>query len=241
NAPYKGSAAEVLEQVRRGQAVAPAAMIRKDVPRALEAICKKTLAHEVENRYPSAGELGEDVNRWLADEPVGAWVEPFSLRARRWMRRHRLLVTSGFATLAVGVIALATGLYFVNAARSRESEARQLAERRFKSERDAVKQFYLDVAQNSRLLRKEPGTQELRHALLGKAKDYYDKFLLDYADDPELLADVAEANFQLGRITSEIDPGPKALIFLEHALEIREQLAQADPASVEKARDVADV
>jgi serine/threonine-protein kinase len=236
--PYKGSTAEILEQVKRGQAVPPATAVGRGVPPALEAIRKKAMAYDPKERYASAGELADDVNRWLADEPVGAWREPFSVRGRRWMRQHRLLVTSGFAALAVGVIALGAGLIIVNAARARESSARRLAEQRFKSERDAVKQFYTDVAENSRLLRKEPGTQELRKNLLDKARGYYEKFLQEYGDDPELLADVAEAYYHLGRITSEIDPGPKALTYLERALQIREQLAQAAPDSLEQANEL---
>jgi eukaryotic-like serine/threonine-protein kinase len=236
--PYKGSTAEILEQVKRGQPVAPATTVGRGVPPALEAIRKKAMSYDPKERYASAGDLADDVNRWLADEPVGAWRESFSLRARRWMRRHRLLVTGGVAALAVGVIALGAGLFFVNAARTRESAARQLAEQRFKSERDAIKQFYTDVAANSRLLRKEPGTQELRKILLGKARDYYEKFLQEYGDEPDLLADVAEAYYHLGRITSEIDPGRKALTYLERALEIREHLAQAAPDSLEKANEL---
>ena len=36
--------------------------------------------------------LADDIERWMADEPVSAWREPFSRRARRWARRHRTAV-----------------------------------------------------------------------------------------------------------------------------------------------------
>jgi tetratricopeptide (TPR) repeat protein/tRNA A-37 threonylcarbamoyl transferase component Bud32 len=95
----------------RLRAVRDAAIVpprRRDprLPRALEAICLKALAARAEDRYPSARALGEDLARWLADEPVTAWREPFSARARRWRRRHRTAVAAAVVALAAGVIGL---------------------------------------------------------------------------------------------------------------------------------------
>ena len=47
------------------------------------------------DRYASCRALAEDVERWMADEPVSAWREPLSRRARRWARRNRTAVTGG--------------------------------------------------------------------------------------------------------------------------------------------------
>ena len=38
--------------------------------------------------------LAEDIERWLADEPVSAYSEPWMTRLARQARRHRTLVTS---------------------------------------------------------------------------------------------------------------------------------------------------
>ena len=74
---------------------------RGDRP-ALEAICLKAMAREPEDRYASPERLADDIEHWLADEPVTAWREPFSVRARRWARRHRTAVTAAAAALLVG-------------------------------------------------------------------------------------------------------------------------------------------
>ena len=43
----------------------------------------------------------------MADEPVTAWREPLSRRARRWAQRHRTAVTAAAAVaLVAGVIGL---------------------------------------------------------------------------------------------------------------------------------------
>src|SRR5262249_6534190 len=57
-----------------------------------------------QDRYASPLALAEDLEHWLADEPVLAWKEPIGVRARRWMRRHRTFVTSTAAVFVVAAI-----------------------------------------------------------------------------------------------------------------------------------------
>jgi len=95
-AAFEGPGDDVLEKVRRGDFPAPRS-VRREVPRALGAICLKAMALEPEGRYATARDLADDVERWLADEPVSAYREPWHARARRWARRHRILVTAAAA------------------------------------------------------------------------------------------------------------------------------------------------
>ena len=55
-------------------------------------------------RTPKA--LAEDVERWMADEPVSAWREPLSRRARRWARRNRTAVAAAAVALIAGMVGL---------------------------------------------------------------------------------------------------------------------------------------
>jgi serine/threonine protein kinase len=103
--PFKGQPEEVLEQVRSGRFVAP--RVKKPrVPRALDAVCRRAMALSADNRYRSALLLAEDIERWLADEPVLAWQAPWSDRARRWARRHQVLVAGWAAAVGVALLAL---------------------------------------------------------------------------------------------------------------------------------------
>ncbi len=95
----------MLVRLRRG-AIDPPRQVNRDVPAPLEAIVMKAMALRPEDRYPSAQALGQDVERWLADEPVLARREPFIERARRWMRRHRTAV----AAIAAALVAATAGL-----------------------------------------------------------------------------------------------------------------------------------
>jgi tetratricopeptide (TPR) repeat protein len=94
------SVAEVLRRVQRGD-FPPPRELRPGTPRPLEAICLKAMAREPAARYATALEMAADLERWLADEPVRAYREPWAGRARRWVRRHRTLVTTLAAVLLI--------------------------------------------------------------------------------------------------------------------------------------------
>src|SRR5262249_61431614 len=99
--PGQGDAVrQLLFDGQQGK-VPPPRQVKADVPRPLEAVCRKALAHRPEDRYATATALAEDLEHWLADEPVGAYREPWPVRAGRWARRHRTLLTTPAAVLLV--------------------------------------------------------------------------------------------------------------------------------------------
>src|SRR5579884_303504 len=107
--PLEGTTAEVLETVRQGKVPSPRAL-KKDVPRPLEAVCRKAMALRPEDRYTTALALAADIEHWLADEPVSVYRNTLPERMGRWARRHRATVIAaasvGLATL-LGVSILA--------------------------------------------------------------------------------------------------------------------------------------
>jgi len=104
--PVEGkTTTEILDQARRG-AIRPPRSVNPNIPGALEAVCLKALAPKPGDRYATAQALAEEVERWLADEPVTAWREPFALQARRWVRRNRTAVTTAAVALVAGVVGL---------------------------------------------------------------------------------------------------------------------------------------
>jgi serine/threonine protein kinase len=81
-APFQGETADVLERVRKGDFPPPRA-VNAQVPAALEAVCLRAMALPPGDRYPSARALAEDLEHWLADEPVAAYREPWPARLGR--------------------------------------------------------------------------------------------------------------------------------------------------------------
>ncbi len=130
-----------LEEVRRGT-FPPPSRVKPGVPPALEAVCLKAMALKPEDRYSSALELAAEVERWLADEPVHAYPEPFGARAWRWVRRHRTPVTGAAAALLVGALTLGLMAALLASANERErraaADARQAQDRAEQQEREAT-------------------------------------------------------------------------------------------------------
>jgi tetratricopeptide (TPR) repeat protein len=111
---------DMLQMARTQLPVAPR-RIDPAIPRPLDAICMKALALAKTDRYASAAELAQDVERYLAGEPVTAYQENLIERARRWARVHR----TALGRAAVGmvfVILAGFGIWALRAAEERHQE-----------------------------------------------------------------------------------------------------------------------
>ncbi len=102
------SLAELRQKIIRGE-YAPPSEHQPDVPRPLQAICLKAMSINADQRYPTAMDLANDVERYLADEPVEAYKESLDGKLARWSRRHRRVVQT--AALA-GMMVLLLTLFF---------------------------------------------------------------------------------------------------------------------------------
>jgi eukaryotic-like serine/threonine-protein kinase len=125
---------EVAEQVARNRGTAPATLQRR-LGGDLDWITVKALEKDRNRRYSSAGEMAEDVRRYLSERPIMARPPSLGYTARKFARRHRLaVVTSAFALGLTVVFAVLMALQAqrIVAERdraNREAEtARQVAE-----------------------------------------------------------------------------------------------------------------
>jgi WD40 repeat protein len=111
--PFLGdSDLETLRQIREAE---PPTLVhgRPNIPRDLEAICRKCLEKSPPQRYSGAGALAEDLRRFLRGEPVQARRAHFVARGRMWCRRHPagagLVMVSALALLGFGLGGLEYG------------------------------------------------------------------------------------------------------------------------------------
>ncbi len=79
-------------------------LLNAGVDRDLETICLRCLEKDPQRRYSSAEALAEDLEHWLAGEPIAARPLGRLPRAWRWCRRHR--GTVAFLATAAGLLAL---------------------------------------------------------------------------------------------------------------------------------------
>jgi eukaryotic-like serine/threonine-protein kinase len=84
------------------------------VPLDLNAICMKALSFKRGDRYQTASELGDDIERYLADEPVSVLKPALLSRLGRWVRRRPKRASAIVAGLAVALLAFVCGSWLLN-------------------------------------------------------------------------------------------------------------------------------
>jgi serine/threonine-protein kinase len=250
-APFQGAQpADVLRKVQSGDFLPPR-QIKADVPAALDAICKKAMAISSDARYPSTRELVEDIEHWLADEPVRVFNEPVIARLSRWGRRHKPLVASVAALMLASIVALLIGIFLVNeerqrtdrerlaAVEAREEAGRQTEQARdnFILARDTVKRYCLEVSADPRLRNED--LRVLRNNLLQTAVSFHKQCIEKTREAPGLREDRADAFYQLGSVRREIANPSEAIDDYQEALKLYEELSQEHPNNHLNARHLA--
>jgi eukaryotic-like serine/threonine-protein kinase len=114
--PFHGSVQSVIHQVFNEEARSPRS-IDRSVPRDLANICIKCLQKSPVDRYSSAGELRDDLARFLAGDPVLARPIPFVARAWRSAKKRP---KTALLIAAVAILALSLPLVLLVAARLTE-------------------------------------------------------------------------------------------------------------------------
>jgi serine/threonine-protein kinase len=205
--PFEGdSAAKVLLNVRAGkkrdvESLAPSA------PRALASICRKAMHTRPEDRYDTAIELADDIDRWLSDEAVLAHSdrETFLERAGRLLRRYRSWTVSAAAAQLIITLVAILAVLLINHAKDKERLAKleasgfkQDAVARYRESRDAIDTW---LVQSSDVMEFFPGAQSVRRRLLQLATEDYEKLAARPSRDAELELERARARVKLGDLS----------------------------------------
>lgn len=111
----------------------------------LDWIVLKCLEKERARRYESAAAMAADLWRYLNDEPVLAGPPTAGYRAMKFVRRHRVAVTTGLMVLLSLVAAVVGTSYGLARAKSEAADARQA-----RAESDAVTEFLTQMIQSVR-------------------------------------------------------------------------------------------
>jgi serine/threonine protein kinase len=102
-----GDRLKLIELIRQSEAASPRSIDAR-IPRDLETIVMKAIDKDVKRRYQSADEMGEDLQRFVNDEPIKARrIGPVE-RFGRWCRRNPAVASLTTAVLVIMVAA--TGL-----------------------------------------------------------------------------------------------------------------------------------
>jgi serine/threonine-protein kinase len=232
-----------LEAIRlaAANAVRPPRQANPAIPRDLETICLKCLETEPGKRYPSADELAEDLENFLARRPIAARPVGTLGRLGRWCRRQPVIAGLSAALMLVVLVSFPLILWSWR----RAVEQERLAEQRLtetRRERDRADEAF-GLAHNAvedvfRLLAEDrwedmPGSEPFKRQLLEHGLQYYRTFVERRRDDPKLRREVADAMFQIGLIATRIGPKREAVESYQTAIALLRPLLRESPDDLE--------
>lgn len=102
--PFEGATTRrILQRIESG-VFRPLRQVTPSAPRDLETICHKALELDPAARYATAGELADDLRRFLRIEPIKAKPPGAVVRGYKWVSRNRVRVAlwTAFTVIAVG-------------------------------------------------------------------------------------------------------------------------------------------
>ena len=126
---------------RQTDAADLSALIRGD----LDWIVMKAIEKNRSRRYDSAGSMHDDIQRYLADEPVEACPPSAFYKIRKFVRRNRGAVLAAVAvvmTLVAGVVGTLTGMFLLFA----KNRCLENEQRKFREAESELREVWLNKA-----------------------------------------------------------------------------------------------
>jgi serine/threonine protein kinase len=198
---------ELLRQIANDEPQSPRS-VHPSVPRELETIVLKALGKEPSERYPTARELADDLERFLDNRPVLARRPTLAERLRKLARRHPSLIGAGVLVLLLLTAASVLSAVLIRGEQQKAEEAyrreRQRAEEadaRFHLARRSVDEMFR-ISQEE--LADRPGLEGLRKRLLWSVLAYYQEFLEQRRDDTAAQADLLDTKRRVEKILADL-------------------------------------
>jgi serine/threonine-protein kinase len=227
-----------------------------DCPRDLDTICLRCLEKEPARRYAAADVLADELRRFLDGKPILARpVGPVG-RGWRWCRRNPILaVLLAALTVATGLLAVQWWRAEQNAADARGNattaaanaaaadlanqqaqqrateavEQRGRAEERFRTAHKAVHDLVVQLSESK--LGGIPQMQVVRKEFLERAVGFYEGFVREHGDEPNLRFELADLCFRSAQVNTEIGSKVNALRLYDRASELYGGLLKEDPTN----------
>jgi serine/threonine protein kinase/tetratricopeptide (TPR) repeat protein len=232
--PFLGeSAVETMNQVRTLDPVPPS-RIQPKTPRDLETICLKCLQKEMHKRYATAGDMADDLHRFLDGHPIAARPAPFWEKGWKWAKR-RPAQAALIAVCVTGLIGAAVGGMMFGRFKAEQAEVQKeltekafaafrQSEANFKSAREAVDSLLVRVGTSK--LEKFPKAERLRRDLLEQSLEFYNRFLHLHGDDPAVRREAGWAYQRVGRIRNDLGDRKAAISAYQKSAELFDGLAR---------------
>lgn len=199
--------AALLRTVSQGEPQLPRSFNRL-IPTELETIVLKAASSAPQDRYASAQEMADDLQRFLKYEPVRA-TRPSALdRARKWTRRHPSVAVASVLLLVVIAAGSMIAAYLIAneqhktvVALAGEKQRAQEAEFQFQQARKAVDAM-LQISEEEMA---GPPMENIRKRMLQIVLGHYEDFIEQRSGDPASQADLARVQERVKAILRDLN------------------------------------
>ena len=123
---------QLLERIAFADPKPPRKLNRR-IPVELETIVLKAMAKEPAQRYNTAGDLADDLERFLLYKPIKTKPPTLLEQVAKWSMRHQSLMLSGVALLLFAMVALTISTVIVLGQKAETARALEKAENNFSS------------------------------------------------------------------------------------------------------------
>jgi eukaryotic-like serine/threonine-protein kinase len=158
--------------------------LRRQLRGDLDTIIAKALKKAPAERYSSVTALADDLQRYLKQEPISARPDTIRYRARKFVRRNRVVVA--LATVALVAILVGSGVAIYQA---------RIAERRFQDVRKLAHTILFDLHDE---VAKLDGSTKAREMMVQTGLQYLDHLAKNAGGDLELQKEIAAGYMKIG-------------------------------------------
>jgi eukaryotic-like serine/threonine-protein kinase len=228
-----------------GQAATTASANRRSDPRRLSQLFRgeldwvvmKCLEKDRGRRYETVTALADDVERYLRNETVTARPPTAAYRFRKFAGRHKAGLATATVTGTALIVGAAVATWQAWRAIDAENQTRaQLLEKNKQFERaeanflktlEAVDQLLTEVGQRD--LASIPHLEQVRRRLLEKALKFFEEFLSDRGNNPDVRFEAGIAYCRVGDIRRLLGQQGPAEEACTRAIKLLSELRDTDP------------
>nr|MDQ6912760.1 serine/threonine protein kinase [Verrucomicrobiota bacterium] len=186
--------------------------MRRQLRGDLDNILLRALAKDPARRYRGAGNLADDLRRYLENRPVRARPDIFGYRAGKFLRRNKTGAAAAILIAAALVAGSITTFWEARRANRRFSDVRRIANSLMFELHDSIKDI--------------PGALRARQLVTQRGLEYLDSLAQEAGNDLSLKSELAVAYDKIGGLTFDVR---QAIESHEKAVALNEELVRHTP------------
>ena len=207
----------------------------RHIPVDFQTIVLKCVSEFPHERYSTAQELADELQRFLEGRPIMATPPNLLTRVSKWAKRRRGVVYATAAALFLAALGAFTTMGMLGHERSVTRE--QVFEQKQQFASEALETF--NPTKYADQLAAIPGAEGVRYEMLRAGVEFFERYEREIASNPALADDWALAQSKLGMLNEKLDDKQAAVNAHAKALKVWQGLVVRDPTNLDNVRHLA--